>query len=195
MTLEEAKELVSYKSGLKNGTAALDDKILLSDIIQQAIVDKKNGTERKIDLKKYMEATKLLKLEKLRLAKEENQTYMAKIAAEDGVKITHSGLCYKILTQGNGASPSSNSSVTVHYKGTLIDGAEFDSSFTRNQPSTFQVCKVIKGWQEGLQLMTEGSTYKFYIPQELGYGDRGSGSNIPPFATLIFEVKLLEVTS
>jgi len=114
--------------------------------------------------------------------------------AEGGKVITTpSGLKYEVLKEGTGAKPTATSNVTVHYRGTLTDGKEFDSSYKRGQPATFPLNRVIKGWTEGVQLMTEGSKYKFTIPPELGYGAAGAGGSIPPNATLIFEVELIKV--
>lgn len=106
---------------------------------------------------------------------------------------TASGLQYEVLEKGSGESPASEDNVTVHYKGTLLDGTEFDSSYKRNQPATFQLNRVIKGWTEGLQLMSPGAKHKFYIPAVLAYGEAGSGQNIPPNSALIFEVELISV--
>ncbi len=110
-----------------------------------------------------------------------------------GVKVTPSGLQYKVIKQGTGAVPADTSNVEVHYEGRLIDGTVFDSSYKRNQPATFGVGQVIKGWTEALKMMPEGSEWELYIPYNLAYGERGAGANIPPFATLIFKVELLKV--
>ncbi len=118
--------------------------------------------------------------------------YLAKNKTNPGVTTTASGLQYEILKKGSGAKPTATDTVKVHYKGTLIDGTEFDSSYKRNEPVQFPLNGVIPGWTEGLQLMPVGSHYKFVIPSELAYGERGTG-RIPPNATLIFEVELLEI--
>jgi FKBP-type peptidyl-prolyl cis-trans isomerase FklB len=122
----------------------------------------------------------------------ESKNFLAANGKKEGIKIQPSGLQYKVLTEGSGKIPKAEDTVTVHYKGTLIDGREFDSSYKRGNPATFQVKGVIKGWTEALQLMREGSKWQLFIPPELGYGERGSGS-IPPNSTLIFEVELLTV--
>ena len=118
--------------------------------------------------------------------------YLDKNAKREGVKVTSSGLQYEILEEGNGKSPSATDIVRCHYEGRLIDGTVFDSSYKRGEPSEFALNQVIKGWTEGLQLMKEGSKYRFYIPYHLAYGSRGVG-NIPPYAALIFDVELIEV--
>jgi len=123
----------------------------------------------------------------------EGEQFLRDNAKRAGVKTTPSGLQYEVIQQGNGPKPSSPSAtVKVHYRGTLLDGSEFDSSYKRGEPAEFQLDRVIKGWSEGVQLMNVGSKYKFYIPPDLAYGDRGAGGVIPPGAVLVFEVELLE---
>ena len=117
--------------------------------------------------------------------------YLADNKKKDGVKTTPSGLQYKVLTEGSGPRPTATSQVTVHYKGTLLDGKQFDSSYDRGQPATFALNQVIPGWTEGVQLMNVGSKYQFWIPGELAYGQQGSPPTIPPNSTLVFEVELL----
>lgn len=118
--------------------------------------------------------------------------YLAKNAKEEGVKVTESGLQYLVVKEGNGKKPGPNDVVTVHYTGRLIDGTVFDSSVERGEPATFAVGQVIPGWVEGLQLMSEGSAYRLFIPSELAYGEHGTGP-IQPNSTLIFDVQLLKV--
>jgi FKBP-type peptidyl-prolyl cis-trans isomerase FklB len=117
--------------------------------------------------------------------------FLADNKGKDGVKTTPSGLQYRVLKEGAGPHPKPTSQVTVHYKGTLLDGKQFDSSYDRGQPATFTLNQVIPGWTEGVQLMTAGSKYQFWIPSDLGYGPQGSPPTIPPNATLVFEVELL----
>lgn len=125
--------------------------------------------------------------------KKANEEFLVENAKNDSVKTTASGLQYKVLVEGKGAQPTDSSTVKVHYTGRLIDGTVFDSSIERGEPLTFELSRVILGWQEGLKLMHVGSKYMLYIPQELGYGERGGGEKIPPYATLIFEVELLSI--
>jgi FKBP-type peptidyl-prolyl cis-trans isomerase FkpA len=126
-------------------------------------------------------------------AAEAGRAFLAENAERDGVETTESGLQYEILEEGEGASPTAQDSVTVHYRGTLIDGTEFDSSYARGEPVTFPLGNVIAGWTEGLQLMKAGGKAKLFIPSDLGYGAGGAGSRIGPNETLIFEVELLEI--
>jgi FKBP-type peptidyl-prolyl cis-trans isomerase FkpA len=119
--------------------------------------------------------------------------FLAENKAKEGVVVTESGLQYKVLTEGKGKKPTAEDTVSVNYRGKLIDGTEFDSSFKRNAPATFQVGRVIKGWTEALQLMPVGSKWELVIPADIAYGDRGAGALIKPGSVLIFEVELLEI--
>jgi FKBP-type peptidyl-prolyl cis-trans isomerase FklB len=125
--------------------------------------------------------------------KTEGETFLAANKAKDGVVTLPSGLQYKILKAGAGPKPAATDTVTVNYRGTLINGTEFDSSYKRGQPATFGVTGVIKGWTEALQLMPVGSKWQLFIPADLAYGERGAGADIAPNATLIFEVELLSI--
>lgn len=125
--------------------------------------------------------------------KEAGEKFLAENARKDGVKTTASGLQYKVIKEGTGPKPAATDRVTVNYEGTLIDGTVFDSSYKRGKPVTFPLNQVIKGWTEGLQLMSEGSKYKLFIPSDLAYGARGAGNRIGPDETLIFTVELLGI--
>ena len=124
---------------------------------------------------------------------EEGRAFMAENAAKEGVVTTSSGLQYRVIRAGDGKRPTLKNSVIVHYRGTSIAGVEFDSSYRRDEPAEFPLSRVIKGWKEGLQLMQEGAKYQFFIPSKLAYGKRGSGIEILPDETLIFEVELIKV--
>jgi FKBP-type peptidyl-prolyl cis-trans isomerase FkpA len=124
--------------------------------------------------------------------KAEGEQWLKENAQKEGIIVTASGLQYRVLTEGTGPKPNPTDTVTVHYKGTLIDGTEFDSSYSRGEPASFPLNRVIAGWTEGLQLMSKGAKYKFFIPSNLGYGERGQGSVIGPNSVLVFEVELLD---
>jgi FKBP-type peptidyl-prolyl cis-trans isomerase FklB len=125
--------------------------------------------------------------------KADGEKFLAENAKKEGVKSLPSGLQYKEITPGKGKSPKATDTVTTHYKGTLIDGTEFDSSYKRGEPVSFPVSGVIAGWTEALQLMKEGAKWELFIPSNLAYGERGAGRDIGPNATLIFEVELISV--
>ena len=131
--------------------------------------------------------------EKYKGAKSEGEKYLSENAKKEGVVTLPSGLQYKVLKEGNGKSPKATDKVVCHYEGMLVDGTMFDSSIQRGEPATFPLNGVIAGWTEGLQLMKEGAKYRFFIPYQLGYGERGAGASIPPVATLVFDVELIEV--
>ena len=139
--------------------------------------------------------TNLMKITEEKKAKqgEAGKVFLDENAKKPGVKVTPSGLQYEVIKEGAGDKPKAESTVKVHYKGTLVDGTVFDSSYDRGEPIEFPLSQVIKGWTEGVQLMTPGSKYKLYIPSDLGYGPNGSPPTIPGNSTLIFEVELLEV--
>jgi len=191
METQNALEIVSYKLGLKLGEEALKDPVLLPDIINQAIKDKANCDQKSIGLRDYMTATKVVQTLRLEHQKQQGYDWLTEIGQEEGVTTTASGLRYKVIKEGSGQKCWAGATAKVHYEGKLQDGTVFDSSYTNGQPASFPVRAVIKGWQEGLELMTVGSHYQFYIPQELAYGERGAGSDIPPYSALFFEVELL----
>lgn len=143
-------------------------------------------------LNEYMTQLMMIKAQQ---KKEEGQQWLAENAKRPEVKTTESGLQYEVMEEGTGEKPTANSKVTVHYHGMLTDGTVFDSSVDRGQPATFGLNQVIKGWTEGLQLMSKGAKYKLYIPSDLGYGERGAGGAIGPNEVLVFEVELIEIAA
>ena len=172
--------------------------------LKAGLDDAANGVEPKMDdtAREEIKTTVAKKLQEKQLKdreeqatknKDEGAKFLADNGKREGVKTTASGLQYEVITEGKGAHPKTTDTVTVHYKGTLINGEEFDSSYSRGQPVTFPLGNVIPGWTEGVQLMTPGSKYKLYIPSDLGYGERGAGVKIGPNQTLIFEVELIGI--
>lgn len=131
--------------------------------------------------------------ERGKTAKADGEAFLKANAGKPGITVTASGLQYEVIKEGTGRQPKASDTVRCHYEGTLIDGTVFDSSYRRNQPAEFGLRQVISGWTEGVQLMKEGAVYKFYIPYNLAYGERGAGADIPPYAALIFTVELIKV--
>lgn len=131
--------------------------------------------------------------EKGKVVREAGEAFLAENAKKENVVTLPSGLQYTVLTEGKGRKPKATDNVKCHYEGTLIDGTVFDSSYRRNEPATFPLNGVIAGWTEGVQLMSEGAKFRFFIPYNLAYGSRGAGQQIPPYAALIFDVELIEV--
>ena len=126
-------------------------------------------------------------------AREAGENFLAENAKREGVKVTETGLQYEVLTPALGIKPTPTDTVTCHYEGRLIDGTVFDSSYRRGEPASFPLQGVIRGWTEGLQLMSIGSKFRFFIPFDLAYGAQGAGSSIPPYAALVFDVELLGI--
>lgn len=170
---------------------------LNSESFTKAVNDVLKGNALSIDVNQANQnITGYLKAESEKAGKiaiDKEKEFLAGNAKREGIRTTASGLQYEIIESGAGATPKASDKVTVHYTGTLIDGAEFDSSVKRGQPATFPVNGVIAGWTEALQLMQEGDKWRLYIPFALGYGERGAGESIPPFSTLIFDVELIKV--
>lgn len=170
--------------GLKDAFTAGATPLMTEQVSQNAI---NNLFE---SLSKVREAKERVKFEP---TIKEGEAFLSQNKTKPGIKTTPSGLQYEVLTEGTGIQPKTTDKVTVHYKGTLLNGLEFDSSYKRNEPASFGLNQVIPGWTEGVQLMKEGSKYRFFIPYQLAYGSRGAGNDIPPYSTLIFEVELIKV--
>ena len=197
---------VSYALGIGIGhqLANMGGSELNIDDFAQAVKDVLGGKELKI---KSSEAQQIVqeffaaqeqKINKQRQEagkqhKETGEKYLAENAKKEGVITLPSGLQYQVLKEGNGKKPTAKDQVKCHYEGFLIDGTVFDSSVQRGEPAVFGLQQVIAGWTEGLQLMQEGAKYRFFIPYRLAYGEGGAGASIPPFATLIFDVELIQV--
>ncbi|UCG78523.1 MAG: FKBP-type peptidyl-prolyl cis-trans isomerase [Nitrospirota bacterium] len=199
------KDKLSYSIGLDIGSKLRSQSIDVDpEIVARGLKDGFKGGDTLIS---EQEANEVMNaFQKKRMAEQEvirkqlsernikeGDLFLAKNKDKKGVKTTASGLQYRVLKKGKGKSPKANDSVTVNYRGTLIDGTEFDSSYKRGQPATFNVSAVIKGWTEALQMMKEGGKWELYIPSKLGYGERGAGRLIGPNSVLIFEVELISV--
>jgi FKBP-type peptidyl-prolyl cis-trans isomerase FklB len=205
LELKNQKEKESYSLGYQFGQSVKAQGVDINlDIYASGIRDGMGGKESQMTAEE-IRATITSLQQRLMAARQkelkeqaaknlsESKAFLAENGKKEGVKTLPSGLGYKVLTEGSGKMPKAEDTVTVHYKGTLIDGKEFDSSYKRGQPATFKVKGVIKGWTEALQLMKEGSKWQLFIPPELGYGERGMGMQIPPNSALIFEVELISI--
>ena len=197
---------LSYALGIGIGSqlAGMGAKGLNIDDFAQAVKDVISGTPLKVDnaeaqslvqafFQEQEEKQRTAAAEAGKVAKAAGESFLAENAEKEGVVVLPSGLQYQVLKEGNGKKPSATDQVKCHYEGTLIDGTIFDSSYQRNEPATFGLNQVIAGWTEGVQLMSEGAKYRFFIPYNLAYGERGAGAQIPPFAALVFDVELLKV--
>jgi len=203
--LKDQKDKVSYSIGLDIGTTLKRQLIdVNAQLLNKGIQDGLSGSKALLtdeQMKETMATFQKDMMAKQAAAKKatgeknaaEGKKYLTDNKAKEGVKTTASGLQYKVLKDGTGPSPKATDTVKVNYRGTTIDGTEFDSSFKRGEPDTFPVNRVIKGWTEALQLMKAGSKYQLVIPAELAYGERGAGSDIGPNATLLFEVELVGI--
>lgn len=174
----------TFMAGMQQALEEQDAQIPQNEI-RQLLQQYQMQAQQKAQLQQQQEAQN---------NQEEGAAFLEENRNKEGVQVTESGLQYKVLEEGTGASPVATDTVTVHYEGTLIDGTVFDSSYERGEPATFPLNGVIAGWTEGLQLMNEGATYRFFIPADLGYGmNVRPGSPIGPNETLIFKVELIEV--
>ena len=197
---------VSYALGIGIGRQLNDmgAESLNIDDFAQAIKDVLAGGKTQLDayeaqaivqefFQKQEEKQRASAAERHKALKQQGEQYLAENGKKDGVVTLPSGLQYQVLQEGNGRKPKATDQVKCHYEGMLVDGTLFDSSIQRGEPATFPLNGVIAGWTEGLQLMQEGAKYRFFIPYHLGYGERGAGASIPPFAALVFDVELIEV--
>lgn len=203
--LKDKKEKVSYAIGVDVGNAMKKQSIDIdTDIFMKGLKDALSGSKKLMtddEIRETMTAFSREMAEKQKetmkkLAeknKQEGDAFLAENKKKEGVKTLESGLQYKIIAAGTGKTPKAGDTVTVNYRGTLVDGTEFDSSAKRGQPATFPVSGVIKGWSEALQLMKEGAKWQLFIPSNLAYGDKGAGGIIGPNAVLIFDVELISV--
>ncbi len=203
--LDTQKDKASYSIGVQLGKQITKIQDMVNnDAIIAGFKDSLSGTEPKLSAEEMqstmaafqqnMVAAQKAKQEQMASSgKAEGEKYLAANKTKEGVKTTASGLQYKIITPGTGATPKATDTVVTHYTGTLIDGKVFDSSYKRNSPATFPVNGVIKGWTEALQLMKTGAKWQLVIPSELAYGARGAGASIGPNQVLIFEIELLEI--
>ena len=190
---------VSYALGLGIGRqlSQMGATEIVADDFAQAIKDIVSGAEHKISdseaqtiVNKFFEEKQAAQAG---AAKSEGENFLAENAKKEGIIVLPSGLQYQVLKEGTGKQPKATDQVECHYEGTLINGQVFDSSYQRGQAATFSLNQVIAGWTEGVQLMKEGAKYRFFIPYNLAYGERGAGQSIPPYAALIFDVELLAV--
>ena len=201
LDLDTDKKRFSYIIGMQIGQQLKNDGIELDETaFMAAIKDMATGAKPQLDQQdaqatlQRIQQQREAEMEKAAEAnKIEGQKFLAANKDKAGVKTLPSGLQYKVIKPGTGASPKAADTVEVNYRGTLIDGTEFDSSYSRGQAASFQVNGVIKGWTEALQVMKEGAKWQIFVPAELAYGERGAGGKIGPNATLIFEVELLKI--
>ena len=203
--LKGEKEKLSYSIGmnlggnLKRESVEVDQELLVKGFKDsyeggKTILSEDEARKTLADYQKKLMAKKAEMMKKLgEKNKADGEKFLAENAKKAGVKSLPSGLQYKEITPGKGKSPKATDTVTVHYKGTLIDGTVFDSSYKRGEPATFPVSGVIPGWTEALQLMKTGAKWQLFIPPNLAYGERGAGRDIGPNATLIFEVELISI--
>jgi FKBP-type peptidyl-prolyl cis-trans isomerase FklB len=204
LSLESDDAKVNYSIGYQIGGDFLRQDVPLDpDALVAGIRDALAGAEAKLSEEERQETLVALQA-RMQAAQQALQqaagetnlaaamAFLAENGAKEGVTTLPSGLQYKVLTEGSGPKPAAADTVTVHYRGKLIDGTEFDSSYSRNAPATFPLNRVIKAWTEGLQLMGEGAKWELYVPPDLGYGAQGAGDRIPPQSALVFEVELIK---
>ena len=195
------EQQASYGIGRQIGDQVASNPFegLDANAVAQGVVDALNGAEYAVEIEDLRAAFGVInermqaeQAEKAKEASAEGQKFLDENAKKDGVVVLESGLQYEVLVEGEGEKPTAQSTVKTHYHGTLIDGTVFDSSYDRGQPAEFPVGGVIRGWTEALQLMSVGSKWRLAIPYDLAYGEQGAGGKIGPYATLVFDVELLE---
>lgn len=199
--LQTDQQKLGYTVGFQIGHSLKSDGLDIDvEALSQAIKDVMSGTPPRLTEEQMQAAIETFQAqmaaEREQMAEENlkaGQAFLAQNKERDGVVETPSGLQYEVKEAGTGKQPKDTDTVVVHYRGTLIDGTEFDSSFSRGEPVTFPVNGVIQGWREVLPLMKEGAEWRVYIPSELAYGSRGAGQDIPPNSTLVFDIELLSV--
>ncbi|MHA2218847.1 MAG: FKBP-type peptidyl-prolyl cis-trans isomerase [Candidatus Hodarchaeales archaeon] len=205
VVLKTEKDKLSYAIGMDIGKNLKRQPVELnSDVVSQGVKDSLNEGKTLMTEKEYLdilttfrkEMTQKQIAQKKELSeknKKEGEEFLNENRKKEDIVTTQSGLQYKVLKKGTGKIPKLTDTVTVNYRGTLIDGTEFDSSYRRGQAASFKASGVIRGWTEALQLMKEGAKWQLYIPSNLAYGERGAGRNIGPNSTLIFEVELISI--
>ncbi len=203
--LTKEQDKISYALGVNIGKNIQSDYNVNLDVFFQGIKDSLSGTKMLTDeeiqksLMAFQQQMRQKQMEALKAKSESNKavgkSFLESNKDKENIVVLPSGLQYKVIKKGDGVSPKASDSVSCNYRGTTIDGKEFDSSYKRGKPVSFKVGGVIKGWTEALQLMKPGSKWMLYIPSDLAYGDKGAGRNIEPGSTLIFEVELLEIES
>jgi len=205
LKLDTPKSRISYTIGVNIGQDFKSQKLDIdADVLMEGIKDSMAGKELRLTeeqmaseiqaFQQDMQAKMMVEMEaQAAKNKTEGESFLAENAKKEGVVVTASGLQYKVLEAGEGDSPVPSDVVTVHYRGTLVDGTQFDSSYDRGQPATFPVGGVIAGWTEALQLMKPGAKWQLVIPADLAYGERGAGQVIGPNSTLLFDVELISV--
>ncbi|MBO4451628.1 MAG: FKBP-type peptidyl-prolyl cis-trans isomerase [Bacteroidaceae bacterium] len=182
--------------GLKGQLKIEDFALSITDVLNDNQLQMTNAEAQVLVNSFFQEQEKKMQAQRAQAGKaelERGRVFLENNGKRAEVTITKSGLQYEVLTEGSGKHPKATDKVRCHYEGRLIDDTVFDSSYRRNEPAVFGLNQVIAGWTEGLQLMSEGAKYRFYIPYLLGYGESGAGEMIPPYATLVFDVELLEV--
>ena len=205
LVLKNQKDKVSYSIGMEMGKNLKMQSIDIdADILAKGIHDAFSGGKALLTDQEVRETMTAFQKELMAKQEEllkklgeknkgEGEAFLAENKKKEGVKTLASGLQYQVIKAGNGKKPTPSDTVTTHYRGTLIDGTEFDSSYRRGQPATFPVRGVVPGWTEALQLMEVGAKWQLFIPPNLAYGERGAGRNIGPNATLIFEIELISI--